>query len=341
MLFIVWSRLNLVGLILNYLILVSIEIVCFNSSPRFCIIWLIISLVILNNYLVFHLGIVEILLLLMMLPAVEWSTLMHIPLMLMTHGNRLLILLIMVLVWWKTNVDIHEILWSLLLHLILFCQLLLLLIYSHLLLNLLLLLIMLLWLNVVEILLSHCLLLLRVVLLVSIIISWVLAKILVIYIRLIWYKVLMILLWSDIIVNNLMSFRIWKNLLFVELIVNLDKILHIREFSRFLHMLAPLPFWLWILDLEVIVVHEVFLVIDGVVIILSSFWTIVPVIFLKKTLNHQFWWVIIRWLLNVGKLILTIIEDYLLHLLVITHFSGLCQNFISLRNFFNVVGLIY
>ena len=137
MLFIVWSRLNLIRLILNFLIFVSIKIVCFNSSPRF--IWLIISLVILK-YLAFHLGIVELLLLLMMLPAVEWSTLMHIPLMLMTHGNLRLVLLIMVLVWRKTNVDIHEILWNLLLHLILFCQLLLLLIHSHLLLDLLLLL---------------------------------------------------------------------------------------------------------------------------------------------------------------------------------------------------------
>ena len=280
----------------------------------------------------------------MMLPAIEWSTLMHIPLMLMTHGHLLLlVLLIIVLVWWKTYVDIHEILRSLLLHLIFFCQLLLLLIDSHLLLDLLLLLllILLLWLHVVEILLSDCLLLLHLVLLVSIIISWVLAKILLIYIRLIRNKVLMILLWSDIIVNDLRSFRILKHLLFLELIVNLAKILHIREFSRFLHMLTPLPFWLWILDLEVVVIHEVFLVIDGVVIILSSFWTFVPVIFLKKTLNHQFWWVIIRWLLNVRKLILTIIEDYLLHLLVITHFSRLCQNFISLRNFFDLIGLIY
>ena len=123
----------------------------------------------------------------------------------------------------------------------------------------------------VEILLSDCLLLLHLLLLVSIIISWVLAKILVIYIRLIWNKVLMILLLSDII-DDLRSLRILKNLLFVELIVNLAKILHIREFSRFLHMLTPLPFWLWILDLEVVVILvEVFLVIDGAVIILSSF----------------------------------------------------------------------
>ena len=125
--------------------------------------------------------------------------------------------------------------------------------------------------HVVEILLSHGLLMLHLVLLVSISICWVLTKILVIYIRLIWNKVLMILLLSDII-DDLRSLRILKNLLFVELIVNLAKILHIREFSRFLHMLTPLPFWLWILDLEVVVILvEVFLVIDGAVIILSSF----------------------------------------------------------------------
>ena len=359
MFFIMWPRLNLIWLILNSLIFVPIKVVSLYCHSRFGIIWLVlISLIILNDNLIFHLWICKLLLVLAAVKryCVSRSTWMNVALMLMTMSHLLLwlllvlalllLLIVLVLVWRKTRINVHEVLRRLLFHhLSLFCKLLLLLIQSHLLLNLLLLLlILLLRLHMVEILLPHSWLLEHLWLLISIIILANILVICILVILIMWDKVLMILLWSIIIIENLRRVVILNILLFVELIITLSKVLHIREFSRFLNMLTPLSFWLsklWIFDLEVVVIHEVFLVIDRVVIVLSSFGAVVAVIFLKKTLNHQFWWVIIRWLLNVRKLILTIIEDYLLHLLKITHFPWLWENFISLRNFFDWVAYVY
>ena len=167
--------------------------VCFNRSSRFGIIWLEISLIIVNyDLLIFHLRIGK---LLLMLAAIKGCTRMlrittssaTLELLLVTDiWHRLLIL---VLVWWKTHVNIHQVLRSGLIHLI-FCKLLLLLIHSHLLLQLLLLLlILLLSLHLVKILLPHSWLL--ELLLIPIIIS---GKIVVILKRVIWNKILMILL---------------------------------------------------------------------------------------------------------------------------------------------------
>ena len=222
MLLIVWPRLDLIWIILNSLIFVSIEImVCFNCSSRFGIIWLEISLIIVNyDLLIFHLRIGK---LLLMLAAVKGSTRMlritstsvTLELLLVTEVWYRLRLLILVLVWWKTHVNIHQVLRSGLFHLI-FCEWLLLLIHSHLLLQLLLLLlILLLSLHLVKILLPHSWLL--ELLLIPIIIS---GKIVVILKRVIWNKILMILLWSDVIIENLRCVGIHNILLFVELITN-------------------------------------------------------------------------------------------------------------------------
>ena len=222
MLLIVWPRLDLIWIILNSLIFVSIEImVCFNRSSRFGIIWLEISLIIVNyDLLIFHLRIGK---LLLMLAAIKGCTRMlrittssaTLELLLVTEVWYRLRLLILVLVWWKTHVNIHQVLRSGLFHLI-FCELLLLLIRSHLLLQLLLLLlILLLSLHLVKILLPHSWLL--ELLLIPIIIS---GKIVVILKRVIWNKILMILLWSDVIIENLRCVGIHNILLFVELITN-------------------------------------------------------------------------------------------------------------------------
>jgi len=172
--------------------------VCFNRSSRFGIIWLEISLIIVNyDLLIFHLRIGK---LLLMLAAVKGSTRMlritstsvTLELLLVTevwHQLLLLLMLILIFVWWKTHVNIHQVLRSGLIHLI-FRKLLLLLIHSHLLLQLLLLLlILLLSLHLVKILLPHSWLL--ELLLISIIIS---GKIVDILKRVIWNKILMILL---------------------------------------------------------------------------------------------------------------------------------------------------
>lgn len=123
---------------------------------------------------------------------------MNIALVLMAHSHLLLrqliltLLVVLVLIRRKTHVNVHQVLRSLLIHLRLFCKLLLLLIKSHLLLYLLLLLlILLLRLHMVEILLPQSWLLDHLWLLISIII---LANILVIYVLVIWNEFLMILL---------------------------------------------------------------------------------------------------------------------------------------------------
>jgi hypothetical protein len=126
-------------------------------------------------------------------------------------------------------------------------------------------------------------------------------------------------------------------MLFVELVDYRSHILN--DFSKitwFLNMLTSLSLRLsriLYLKMTVIIISKEFFFIDrisGLMVILSSFRTIrsfvMSVVFLEKISNQRFWWV-----LNVWQLILTLIVD---NLLVITHFSILSWNFISLRNFF-------
>lgn len=146
MLLIVWPRLNLIWIILNSLIFVPIKIVCFYRSPRFSIIWLEISLIIMNDdLLIFQLRIGKLLLMLAAVKRSSWMLRKTSGLVLLVTyvWHLLLLMLVLVLVWRKTHVNIHQVLWSGLFHLS-FCKLLLLLIYSHFLLQLLLLLMILL-----------------------------------------------------------------------------------------------------------------------------------------------------------------------------------------------------
>ena len=126
-------------------------------------------------------------------------------------------------------------------------------------------------------------------------------------------------------------------MLFVELVDYRSHVLnHFSEITWFLNMLTSLSLRLsriLYLKMTVIIISKEFFFIDrisGLMVILSSFGTIrsfiMPVIFLKKISYQRFWWV-----LNVRQLILTLVVD---NLLVITHFSILSWNFISLRNFF-------
>jgi len=196
MLLILRSRLNLIRLILNYLVFVSMVLISFNSSS-----WLILlkmSLIILIVYLIFHLRIYIILRREIMLPTVKRSSLMHIPLM--SHWH----LLLLFLVDRKININIIDILWWLLNHLILFCYMLLLLIKGHLLLDLLLLLLMIilgLWWILQEILLPYSRWWVHLMLLSLIDLSYVTLFILVLFIWMISYIItLVILLWSDVII---------------------------------------------------------------------------------------------------------------------------------------------
>ena len=143
----------------------------------------------------------------------------------------------------------------------------------------------------------------------------------------------------------------------MEQVWNWTQILHIiSKVSWFLNVLTSLPFRLWILYLDdvirVVVIPNIcikeLLIINGidvglVVILLYSFRAIVALVFLKKISNQLFWWVIIRWFLNIGKLILTIVKDYLLTFIFVnvTHFPRLWQNFICLRNFFVLITYSY
>ena len=126
-------------------------------------------------------------------------------------------------------------------------------------------------------------------------------------------------------------------MLFVKLVDYRSHVLnHFSKITWFLNMLTSLSLRLSrILDFQVtvIIISKEFFFIDrisGLMVILSSFRTIrsfiMSVIFLKKISYQRFWWV-----LNVRQLILTLVVD---NLLVITHFSILSWNFISLRNFF-------
>jgi len=155
------------------------------------------SLIILIVYLIFHLRIYIILRREIMLPAVKRSSLMHIPLM--PHGH----LLLLFLVDRKININIVDILWRLLNHLILFCYLLLLLIKGNLL-DLLLLLLMIilgLWWILMEILLPYSRWWVHLMLLSLIDLSYVTLVILVLVIWMISYIItLVILLWSDIVI---------------------------------------------------------------------------------------------------------------------------------------------
>lgn len=95
----------------------------------------------------------------------------------------------------------------------------------------------------------------------------------------------MILLWSDVIIENLGCVVNQVILLFVELIIN--KVLQISPLTWFLYMLTSCSFWLRIFYLQMVIsIHEVFLVVNTIILVLSSFRAIVAIIFLKKTLNH-------------------------------------------------------
>lgn len=177
MLNILWPRLNLIWVIqISILILVSSKIICFDSFSRFELLLLKISLLIWNkNWLVVNLLIAVFR---HVLSKDISTTLVHVSLMPHLH---LLVTKILVLRLW--NIEVVNVLWHLLHHMILLLNIhLLLLVVSHLLLkNLLLVLVLLvlLLLMMLEILLSYGLLRIDLLLLSSLI-KIILAKILVI-----------------------------------------------------------------------------------------------------------------------------------------------------------------
>jgi len=144
---ILWSRLNLIWLVWNSLVIISLKIISWNCRTRFEMLELMISLVILllDNQVILRLihlrsVITVILRRKTMLSSIKRPWLVCKSLML-THVWHWLRLVIVYRVAWESNIDIVDILLRLWNHLllILFNNLLLLLIVSHLLLNLLLL----------------------------------------------------------------------------------------------------------------------------------------------------------------------------------------------------------